>query len=156
MGATRHSTRTATCSRCRTVAHKCRCPITSTHHQNESSKNLLQQHIDKTQTKRALPASQIIQSNTRCPGCDGICKPKTRSGMGLVQELQKAVQNSTTTAHESTRGQEGSEASCFNPSKTFFGLKRNTRRGCGSSLWLKRSCLSARITGIRSEKTGSA
>ena len=25
--------------------------------------------------------------------------------MGLVQELQKAVQNSTTTAHESTRGQ---------------------------------------------------
>ena len=62
-----YSTRTATCRRCKTVAHKCRCSTTSTHHKNEPSENCLQSHIDKTQTKRAFPASQIIQSNTRCP-----------------------------------------------------------------------------------------
>ena len=39
--------------------------------QNRAQKNWLQQHIDKTQTKRALPASQTTQPNTQCPRCDG-------------------------------------------------------------------------------------
>ena len=101
-----YSMRTATCSRCTTVAHKCRCHIVGTHHKNKASKNWLQQHIDKTQMKRALPASKIIHPTHDVPDAtEFVTQNQERNGP--VQELQKAVEKSTTTAHESTRGQKG-------------------------------------------------
>ena len=95
-----YSTRTVTCIRCRTVTHTCRCPTTSIHSETEPSENWLQRIIDKAQTQQTIHTSQATQQNIQCLGCDGICNTKTRSGMGLLQQLQKAVQNSTTTADE--------------------------------------------------------
>ena len=86
-----YSTRTATCSRCRIVTHKCKCPAINTkaHSQQQQSKNWLQHIIDNTKPKGDTKHSQPTLQQTRCPGCDSLCNPKPGAEWAWCKSCKK-------------------------------------------------------------------
>ena len=83
-----YSTRNATCSRCRIVTRKCKCPAINTkaHSQQKRSKNWLQHIIDNTKQKGDIKHSQPTLQQPRRPGCNSFLQPQTRSRMGVCKK----------------------------------------------------------------------